>query len=63
MSNIGKVDSLWRYPIKSMRGEELDEAFAGFSGIYGDRILAFRSSASPRRRCRGRDDPPGRSRR
>src|SRR3989442_9955321 len=22
---------------KSMRGEELDEAFAGFSGVYGDR--------------------------
>jgi len=47
MSIIGKVDSLWRYPAKSMRGEELDEAFAGFSGIYGDRLFAFRSSASP----------------
>jgi uncharacterized protein YcbX len=47
MSIIGKVDSLWRYPVKSMRGEELDEAFAGFSGIYGDRLFAFRSSASP----------------
>jgi hypothetical protein len=30
-----------------MRGEELDEAFAGFSGVYGDRCFAFRSSASP----------------
>jgi uncharacterized protein YcbX len=48
MSIIGKVDSLWRYPVKSMRGEELDEAFAGFSGIYGDRLFAFRSSASPK---------------
>src|SRR6266581_4496851 len=48
MSIIGKVDSLWRYPVKSMRGEQLDEAFAGFSGIYGDRIFAFRSSASPK---------------
>src|SRR2546428_1498183 len=48
MSNIGTVDSLWRYPVKSMRGEELDEAFVGFSGIYGDRIFAFRSSASPK---------------
>jgi uncharacterized protein YcbX len=47
MSIVGKVDSLWRYPVKSMRGEELDEAFAGFSGIYGDRLFAFRSSASP----------------
>jgi uncharacterized protein len=47
MSLVGKVDSLWRYPVKSMRGEELDEAFAGYSGIYGDRLFAFRSSASP----------------
>jgi uncharacterized protein len=48
MSIVGKIDSLWRYPVKSMRGEELDEAFAGFSGIYGDRLFAFRSSASPK---------------
>src|SRR5213075_234532 len=48
MSVIGNVDSLWRYPVKSMRGEELDEAFAGFSGIYGDRLFAFKSSASPK---------------
>src|SRR5438046_6667866 len=47
MSIVGKIDSLWRYPVKSMRGEELDEAFASFSGIYGDRLFAFRSSASP----------------
>jgi uncharacterized protein YcbX len=46
MSIIGKVDSLWRYPVKSMRGEELEEAFAGYSGIYGDRLFAFRSSAN-----------------
>jgi len=46
MSLIGKVDSLWRYPVKSMRGEELNEAFASFSGIYGDRVFAFRSSAN-----------------
>src|SRR5215467_9795861 len=46
MSLIGKVDSLWRYPVKSMRGEELDEAFASFSGIYGDRVFAFGSSAN-----------------
>jgi uncharacterized protein YcbX len=46
MSIVGKVDSLWRYPVKSMRGEEMDELFAGFSGIYGDRLFAFGSSAS-----------------
>ena len=46
MSIIGNVESLWRYPVKSMRGEELDEAFASYSGIYGDRVFAFRSSAN-----------------
>jgi len=48
MSTIGKVDSVWRYPVKSMRGEELDQAFVGFSGVYGDRLFAFASSASPK---------------
>ncbi len=48
MSIVGRIDSLWRYPVKSMRGEELDEAFASFSGIYGDRLFAFESSASPK---------------
>src|SRR5262245_2520185 len=46
MQVIGRVESLWRYPVKSMRGERLNEAFAGFAGIYGDRIYAFRSTAS-----------------
>lgn len=46
MNHIGRVDSLWRYPVKSMRGEELVEAFVGFAGVYGDRIFAIRSSAS-----------------
>jgi MOSC domain-containing protein len=46
MSVIGKVESLWRYPVKGMRGEELNEAFASYTGIYGDRVFAFRSSAN-----------------
>jgi hypothetical protein len=29
-----------------MRGEELDEIFAGYAGIYGDRLFAFKSSAN-----------------
>lgn len=45
---VGKVESLWRYPVKSMRGEELDEAYVGFSGIYGDRLFAFTSTAAPK---------------
>ena len=47
MKIIGTVASLWRYPVKSMRGEELDAAFMGFAGVYGDRLFAFRSAASP----------------
>jgi uncharacterized protein YcbX len=45
---VGTVESLWRYPVKSMRGEELDEMFAGYAGVYGDRLFAFESSASPK---------------
>ncbi len=48
MNVIGKVESLWRYPVKSMRGEELDEIFAGYPGVYGDRVFAFTSSLSPK---------------
>lgn len=46
MGVIGTVESLWRYPVKSMGGEELHEAFVGFPGIYGDRVYAFVSSAA-----------------
>ncbi len=48
MDIVGKVDSLWRYPVKSMRGEELQAAFVGFAGVYGDRVFAFSSSGSPK---------------
>jgi hypothetical protein len=48
MSIIGKVDSLWRYPVKSMRGQEMEEMFAGYAGIYGDRLFAFVSDGSPK---------------
>src|SRR5437588_8649311 len=48
MSLVGKVESLWRYPVKSMRGQEMDELFAGYGGVYGDRLFAFESSASPK---------------
>src|ERR1041385_7656714 len=48
MSIIGKVDSVWRYPVKSMRGEEMEEIFAGYAGVYGDRLFAFVSDGSPK---------------
>ncbi len=45
---VGRVESLWRYPVKSMRGEQLSEAFLGFAGVYGDRLFAFASSSRPK---------------
>ena len=48
MTVVGKVESLWRYPVKGMRGEELQEVFVGFPGVYGDRLYAFRNSAAPK---------------
>ncbi|WP_119070893.1 MOSC domain-containing protein [Rubrobacter indicoceani] len=48
MSVVGTVGSLWRYPVKSMRGEEMEEVFVGFSGVYGDRHFAFKSPKRPK---------------
>src|SRR5262249_52599257 len=39
---IGQVDGLFRYPVKSMRGERLEVADLGWHGIDGDRRLALR---------------------
>ncbi len=47
MNIVGQVESVWRYPVKSMRGEKMQEAFVGFCGVYGDRYYAFRDSAAP----------------
>jgi uncharacterized protein len=47
MPVIGRVESVWRYPVKSMAGEELPEIYAGFAGVWGDRLFAFKSSATP----------------
>ena len=39
---VGDVAALFRYPVKSMRGEPLDAADLGWHGLDGDRRLAFR---------------------
>jgi len=39
---IGQVEAIFRYPVKSMAGERLDVAQMGWHGIDGDRRLAFR---------------------
>jgi uncharacterized protein YcbX len=41
MERIGTIETAFRYPVKSMAGEEVDEVFVGFSGIMGDRAYAF----------------------
>jgi len=39
---VGEVESLCRYPVKSMSGELLDAADLGWHGLDGDRRLGFR---------------------
>jgi uncharacterized protein YcbX len=39
---IGHVEAIFRYPVKSMAGERLDAAHLGWYGIEGDRRLALR---------------------
>ncbi len=39
---IGHVEAIFRYPVKSMRGERLEVAEMGWHGLEGDRRLAFR---------------------
>lgn len=39
---IGHVEAIFRYPVKSMGGEQLETAKLGWHGIDGDRRLAFR---------------------
>ena len=48
---IGEIEAIFRYPVKSMRGESLDAAMLGWHGLDGDRRLAFR-------RLDGRSDFP-----
>jgi uncharacterized protein YcbX len=38
---IGQVEAIFRYPVKSMRGEPLEVANLGWHGLEGDRRLAF----------------------
>jgi uncharacterized protein len=39
---IGHVEAIFRYPVKSMGGERLEVATLGWHGLEGDRRLAFR---------------------
>ena len=44
MSKIGTLESVWRYPVKSMRGESIDEVFVAYTGVMGDRVYALAAS-------------------
>src|SRR3954467_7867457 len=39
---VGTIEALWRFPVKSMLGEELDAADLSEGGIVGDRAYAIR---------------------
>ncbi len=41
---IGSVEAIFRYPVKSMAGEALEVANLGWHGLAGDRRLAFRQN-------------------
>ncbi len=44
-TNLGSVVSLWRYPVKSMMGEELNAADVTQRGLLGDRAYALIDSS------------------
>ncbi|HKJ18707.1 MAG TPA: MOSC domain-containing protein [Xanthomonadales bacterium] len=41
MNQLGRVAELWRFPVKSMRGERIDSALVGKQGMIGDRAFAL----------------------
>lgn len=47
MNIIGTIESLWRYPVKSMAGKDCPSLFLGFAGVFGDRLYAVRNAAAP----------------
>jgi MOSC domain-containing protein len=38
---VGTIRALWRYPVKSMLGEQLDAVDVSESGVVGDRAYAL----------------------
>jgi len=41
-TELGRIEAIFRYPVKSMRGEPLDAVTLGWHGLDGDRRLALR---------------------
>ncbi|MDB5365404.1 MAG: hypothetical protein JWM77_1331 [Rhodospirillales bacterium] len=38
---IGQIEAIWRFPVKSMRGEKLETGKLRGTGLFGDRQYAF----------------------
>ena len=45
MKVVGRLESVWRYPVKSMPGESLPEAYVGFAGVLAIVILVNAAGA------------------
>lgn len=43
-ASVGLVRSLWRYPVKSMRGERVEHLVIEKDGVVGDRCYAVRTA-------------------
>jgi uncharacterized protein len=41
MANVGTITAIWRYPVKSMMGEQLDASAVTEQGVLGDRAYAL----------------------
>ena len=48
MTEVGRVAALWRYPVKSMAAEALEEVEVSWHGLAGDRRWAFIRDGIPR---------------
>jgi len=46
MKTVGRIRELWRYPVKSMAGEQIGECRLTAGGIPGDRAWALRDEAA-----------------
>ncbi|MFP6843674.1 MAG: MOSC domain-containing protein [Thalassolituus sp.] len=45
MKKVGVIKEIWRYPVKGMAGELLQECSVGAQGLTGDRVWALRDTA------------------
>jgi uncharacterized protein len=40
---LGSIERLWRYPVKSMLGEQCDTLAINHRGVEGDRLFAIQN--------------------